>query len=121
MSGSYEATRQANWIVAPTSGNVTVANASATQQTVNVTSWAANYTYITVQADGAKAYVMFSANAALANTVNATAPTGTTSAILIPDQQEREFKLTPKDQFMGLVASGTCQVRLWQSGPPRRN
>lgn len=90
---------QSAWITPPTLGEPVVAATSATAGVVDLTALAEKGQFITVQADGAKTYILFGLDATVQNAIDPTATSGTGQCMFIAADDERAFKLDKDGPF----------------------
>jgi hypothetical protein len=129
MSGQTEATRQSDYITPPRKGGISVVavtstSAATTMATYGQVTYTAGTTisygshYWNFQADGNDVYIAFS-NATLTVDDTATGALAATLCAKIPNGTTLQVKLSPAtDVYIGVkTASGTANLRIWQSSP----
>lgn len=112
---SDEITRKSLNITAPVLGEVLVVSATSTAAAVNLAAYVGRW--VTVQADGTKAYILMAATETTADNLDDTATSGDTRCAVIADGLEKPFVVAAATPWLGYkTASGTSgKVRIHTS------
>lgn len=115
-----EVLEQAAWFTPPKPGDIVVKDVSSTAQAVDLTSFASDNRFVTVQADGAKLYVLFGQTSLEASALDESLTADAGQCFCIPAGEERSFRMDADGPFfLGVKTSGsdTGKVRIVRSSP----
>lgn len=106
---SDEMIRKAAQITGPTLGTTFAVSATSTGASINLSAYVGQW--VTVMADGAKAFILLAPNTTAAAALDNTATSGDTRCQAITDGTDRQFEIQAGNGWLGYkTASGTSGV-----------